>query len=63
MLRSQWPIIIHRKERRCLHGWKKLIGKWLCPTCIKYNASADDLYDWYELHGLSLVENHSLSEL
>jgi hypothetical protein len=58
------PIIINRKERRCLRCGKKLIGKWLCPACIKYNASAgEDLYDRYELHGLSIIENHSSSEL
>lgn len=58
------PIIINRKERRCLRCGKKLIGKWLCPACVKYNASAgEDLYDRYELHGLSIIENHSYSEL
>jgi hypothetical protein len=58
------PIIINRKERRCLRCGKKLIGKWLCPACIKYNASAgEDLYDRYELHGLSIIENNSYSEL
>ena len=57
------PIIFNRKERRCLRCGKKLIGKWLCPACIKYNASAGDLDARYELHGLSLIENHSYSEL
>lgn len=57
------PVIISRKERRCLRCGKKLIGKWLCPACIKFNSSAGDLFDRYELHGLSLTETHSHSEL
>jgi hypothetical protein len=57
------PIIINRKERRCLRCGKKLIGQWLCPACIKHNASAGDLWDRYELHSLSIIENHSCPEL
>jgi hypothetical protein len=57
------PIIFSRKERRCLRCGKKLIGKWLCAACLKHNASAEDLWDRYELHGLTLVESHSCSEL
>jgi hypothetical protein len=56
------PIIVSRKERKCLRCGKKLIGKWLCPACIKYNSSAGDLSDRYELHGLSIIEHHSFSE-
>ncbi len=57
------PMIFSRKERKCLRCGKKIIGKWLCPACIKHNASADDLWDRYELRGLSIFENQACSEL
>jgi len=57
------PIIINRKERKCLRCGKKLIGKWLCPACIKHNSTAGDLLERYELHGLSIIEGPSFSEL
>jgi len=57
------PVIINRKERRCLRCGKKLIGQWLCPACIKHNSSAGDFLDRYELHGLSIIESPSFSEL
>jgi hypothetical protein len=57
------PTIVNRKERKCLRCGKKIIGKWLCPACVKYNASAEELCERYELHGLSIIENHSFSEL
>jgi len=57
------PMIVNRKERRCLRCGKKLIGKWLCPACIKQNSTAGDLFDRYELHGLDITENQSYSEL
>ena len=60
---KEGPFIINRKERRCLRCGKKLIGKWLCPACIKYNSLAGDPFDRYEVHGLSIIENHSYSEL
>jgi hypothetical protein len=57
------PTIINRKERKCLRCGKKIVGKWLCPSCVKYNATAGDLLDRYELHGLSIMEGRSFSEV
>jgi hypothetical protein len=57
------PIIINRKERKCLRCGKKLVGKWLCPSCVKYNSTAGELVDRYELHGLSLMESSGFSEI
>jgi len=57
------PVTLNRKERKCLRCGRKLIGKWLCPSCIKYNSTAEALVDRYELHGLSIVGGRGLGEL
>lgn len=49
-VRKITPANMDKKERNCLKCGKKVVGRWLCDSCFKYNSTLDDVLSRYEIH-------------